>query len=137
MILIDFDAHGSGAKSVLNRKSRCFCRLTPFCATMRMIDFENWKKKFFFSDILNQKKKKYRYVFPLFFFLKLEKKRPVLPLRKFANPLPLLIGLTWDFPQRLKLVKSNQYTIFINFSRIYVSEAAGRLTISADFKLSS
>ena len=32
-----------------------------------MIDFENWKKKIFFSDILDQKKK-YRYVFPLFFF---------------------------------------------------------------------
>ena len=46
----------------------------------------------------------------------MEKKRPVLPLRKFAIPLPPLIGLTWDFPQRLKLVKSNQYTIFINFS---------------------
>ena len=46
----------------------------------------------------------------------MEKKRPVLPLRKFTNPLPLPIGLTWDFPQRLELGKSNQYTIFSNFS---------------------
>ena len=35
MIFIDLDAHKSGSMSVLNRKSWCFCHLTPFCARFR------------------------------------------------------------------------------------------------------
>ena len=62
------------------------------------------------------RKKFVQICFSSFFLKKLEKKRPVLPLRKFTNPLPLPIGLTWDFPQRLELGKLNQYTIFSNFS---------------------
>ena len=69
LIFIDFDAHGSGAKFILNRKLSFFRHLTPFCATFRWMDFENFLKNFFFSVILYQKK-----IFPDIIFFVFVKK---------------------------------------------------------------
>ena len=98
-----------------------------------------WKKKFSLVSYLIRKKF-VQICFSSFFKKKLEKKRPVLPLRKFANPLPLPIGLTWDFPQRLELGKSNQYTIFSNFSNDAVKKKnsfLGSYSITTTFSKNS
>ena len=97
-----------------------WCHFAPRCGRWIL---KIWKKNFSLVSYLIRKKF-VQIRFSSFFQKKLEKKRPVLPLRKFTNPLPLPIGLTWDFPQRLELGKLNQYTIFSNFSNTFTSKIA-------------